>query len=251
MLVQEGRADLAIPMISGINFTGPSLGTILRHLPSRGAGTSTLSWQPSSQKPSTPYLYPKRHHRQLLLVATWHGHCSRLYVRHRRVPLSPSSRTCTLGTQDSSTVALLRTFLSMLLRHRQFRGAAEIAKLSPRLRWRRFVLLGLARRGSTPRVEAQLGGSLLPKWLVDVVAHTRLGRRHPTTGLLRHWATRRARTPAHTRNGFESARACAGCRPSEAHVSAARTLHNAGEQTAFGNIILDGQVSHAHVGLGT
>src|SRR6266702_166711 len=75
------------------------------HLPSRGAGTLTLSWQPSSQNPSTLYLYPKHHHRQLLLVATWHGHCSRLCVRHRRVPPSPSSRTCTLGIQDSSTVA--------------------------------------------------------------------------------------------------------------------------------------------------
>ena len=114
---------------------------------------------------------------------------------------------------------LTRTFLSMLLRHRQFRGAAEIAKLSPRLRWRRFVLLGLARRGSTPRVEAQLGATLLPKWLVDVVAHTRLGRRHPAAGLLRRWATRRTRTLADTRNGFKLLVRARGVASSDACVS--------------------------------
>ncbi|KAN0132968.1 hypothetical protein V8E53_009333 [Lactarius tabidus] len=98
---------------------------------------------------------------------------------------------------------ITHTFLSMLLRHRQFRGAAEISKLSLCLRWRCFVVLGLVRRGSTPRVAAQLCGSLSPKWLVDVVAHTRLGRRHPAAGLVRHLATRRARTPTDTRNGLK------------------------------------------------
>jgi len=107
------------------------------------------------------------------------------------------------------------------------------------------VLLGLARRGSAPRVEAQLGGSLLPKWLVDVVAHTRLGRRHPATGLLPHWATRRARTPANTRNALKVLVRARGVGLAKRAYRAARTLHNAGEQTALGNIILDGQVSLA------
>jgi hypothetical protein len=138
-----------------------------------------------------------------------------------------------------------RTFLSILLRHRQFRGAAEIAKLSPSLRWRRFMLLGLARRGSTPRVEAQLGGPLLPKWPVDVVAHTRLGRRHPAAYFLRRWATRRVRTPAETHYGFKVLVRVRGVGLATRAYRTARTLHNAGEQTALGNIILDGQVTHA------
>ena len=142
---------------------------------------------------------------------------------------------------------VVRTFLSMLLRHRQFRGAAEIAKLSSRSRWSRFVLSGLARRGTAPRVEAELGGSLLPKWLVDVVAHTRMGRRHPAAGLLRRWATRRARTRADTRNGFKVLVRARGVRLATRAYRTARTLHNnAGEQTALGNIILDGQVTHGN-----
>ena len=107
------------------------------------------------------------------------------------------------------------------------------------------MLLGLARRGTTPRVEAQLGGSLLPKWLVDVVAHTRLGRRHHAAGLLRHWATRRARTPSDTRNAFKVLVRARGVGLATRAYRTARTLHNsAGEQTALGNIILDGQVTH-------
>ena len=60
MLVQEGRAHLAIPMLSDINFTGSSLGTVLQPLAKQGSWYIDR-WQPSSQKPSTPYLYPKRH----------------------------------------------------------------------------------------------------------------------------------------------------------------------------------------------
>jgi hypothetical protein len=159
MLVQEGRADLAIPMLSEFSrdlLLVPSSG----HLPSRGAGTSTLSWQPSSQEHSPPYLYQE---------APPQTTSARRHVAWALLALVCSAQARTAVTIFKNVHArdpgffngrVTRTFLSMLLRHRQFRGAAEIAKLSPRLRWRRFVLLGLACRGSTPRVEAQLGGSL-------------------------------------------------------------------------------------------
>jgi hypothetical protein len=245
MLVQEGRADLAIPMLSDINFTGPSLGTILQPLAKQGSWyidlelaaiiAKALNFITVSEAP--PQTTSARRHVAWALLALVCSAQARTAISifknvHARDPGFFNGR-------------VTRTFLSMLLRHRQFRGAAEIAKLSPRLRWRRFVLLGLARRGSSPRVEAQLGGSSLPKWLVDVVANTRVGRRHPAAYLLRRWATRRVRTPAETRYGFKVLVRARGVGLATRAYRAARTLSNAGEQTALGNIILDGQVTHA------
>ncbi|KAH9178119.1 hypothetical protein EDB89DRAFT_1929355, partial [Lactarius sanguifluus] len=111
-------------------------------------------------------------------------------------------RACNVYTRDPGFFngRVLRTFLSMLLRHRQFRGAAEIAKLSPRLRWRHFVLSGLARRGSTS---------------------------------------------PNSRNGMKVLVRARGVGLAKRAYRMARTVHNAGEQTALGNIILDGQVTHA------
>lgn len=246
MLVQEGCADLAIPMLSDINFTGPSLGAVLRPLAKQGswyidlelAAIIAKALYAISVSEAPPQTTPARRYVAWALLALVCSAQARAAVTifknmYSRDPGFFNGR-------------VLRTFLSMLLRHRQFRGAAEIAKLSPRLRWRHFVLFGLARRGSTPRVEAQLGGSLLPKWLVDVVARTRLGRRHPATGLLRRWATRRARTPADSRNGMKVlVRARGVGLAKRAYRTARTTVHNAGEQTALGNIILDGQVTHA------
>jgi hypothetical protein len=160
MLVQEGRADLAIPMLSGVSFTGSSLGTILRPLAKQGSWyidlelaaiiARALSSISASEAP--PQTTSARRHVAWALLALVCSAQARTAVSifknvYARDPGFFNGR-------------VTRTFLSMLMRHRQFRGAAEIAKLSPRLRWRRFVLLGLARRGSTPRVEAQLGGSL-------------------------------------------------------------------------------------------
>ena len=245
IFVQEGRADLAIPMLSDINLTGPSLGAVLQPLAKQGswyidlelAAIIAKALNSISVSEALPQTTSARRHVAWALLALVCSAQARAAVTifknvYARDPGFFNGR-------------VVRTFLSMLLRHRQFRGAAEIAKLSPRLRWRRFVLLGLARRGSTPRVEAQLGGSLLPKWLVDVVAHTRLGRRHHAAGLLRHWATRKARTPADTRNAFKVLVRARGVGLATHAYRTARTLHNnAGEQTALGNIILDGQVTH-------
>ncbi|KAH9031782.1 hypothetical protein EDB85DRAFT_1958421 [Lactarius pseudohatsudake] len=246
MLVQEGCADLAIPMLSGINFTGPSLGAVLQSLTKQG------SWYIDLELAA---IIAKALHAISVSEAPPQTTPARRYVAWALLALACSAQARAAVTIFKNVYSrdpgffngrVLRTFLSMLLRHRQFRGAAEIAKLSPRLRWRHFVLVGLARRGSTPRVEAQLGGSLLPKWLVDVVARTRLGRRHPATGLLRHWATRRARTPADSRNGMKVlVRARGVGLAKRAYRTAARTVQNTGEQTALGNIILDGQVTHA------
>ena len=245
MLVQEGRADLAIPMLSDINFTGPSLGTILRPLAKQGswyidlelAAIIAKALQSVSVSEAPPQTTSARRHvawALLALVCSAQARAAVIVFKnvYARDPGFFNGR-------------VLRTFLSMLLRHRQFRGAADIAKLSPRLRWRHFVLVGLARRGSTPRVEARLGGSFLPKWLVDVVAHTRLGRRHPAAGLLCRWATRRVRTPADSRNGLKVLVRARGVGLAMRAYRTARTLHNAGERTALGNIILDGQVTHA------
>ena len=247
MLVQEGRADLAIPMLSGIKFTGSSLGAVLRPLSKQGrwyidlelAAIIANALHSVSESEAPPQTTSARRYVAWALLALVCSAQARAAITifknvYSRDPGFFNGR-------------VLRTFLSVLLRHRQFRGAAEIAKLSPRLRWRRFVLLGLARRGSTPRVEAQLGGSLLPKWLVDVVAHTRLGRRHHATGLLRHWVTRRSRTSADTRNGLKVLVRARGIGLAKRAYRAARPLHNAGQQTAFGNIILDGQAAHAQL----
>ncbi|KAI9439917.1 hypothetical protein H4582DRAFT_1943959 [Lactarius indigo] len=231
MLVQEGRADLAIPMLSDINFTGPSLGTVLRSLAKQGswyidlelASIIAKALYAISVSEAPPQTTPARRYVAWALLALVCSAQARAAVTifknvYSRDPGFFNGR-------------VLRTFLS-------FRGAAEIAKLSPRLRWRHFVLSGLARRGSTPRVEARLGGSLLPKWLVDVVARTRLGRRHPATGLLRRWATRRARTPADSRNGMKVLVRARG-------VGLAKRAYRTARTTALGNIIIDGQVTHA------
>lgn len=244
MLVQEGRADLAIPMLSDIDFTGPYLGAVLRPLAKQGswyidlelAAIIAKALQSVSISEAPPPTTSARRHMAWALLALVCSAQARAAVTVFK----------NVYTRDPGFFngRVLRTFFSMLLRHRQFRGAAEIAKLSPRLRWRHFVLFGLARRGSTPRVEAQLGGSLLPKWLVDVVAHTRLGRRHPAAGLLRRWATRRARTPADSRNGLKVLVRARGVGLAVRTYRTACTSRNAGEQTALGNIILDGQATH-------
>jgi hypothetical protein len=80
--------NLAMPMSSVINFTGPFLGTILQPLAKQGSWYIDLDLEAIIAKPSA---HPKRH-----LVVTWHGN-SHLFARHRRVLLSTSSRTCTLG----------------------------------------------------------------------------------------------------------------------------------------------------------
>ncbi|KAH9068462.1 hypothetical protein EDB83DRAFT_2263052 [Lactarius deliciosus] len=245
MLVQEGRVDLAIPMLSDISFTGPSLGAVLQPLAKQGswyidlelAAIIAKALHVISGSEAPPQTTPARRYVAWALLALV---CSA--QARAAVTIFKNVYTRDPGFFNGR---VHRTFLSMLLRHRQFRGAAEIAKLSRRLRWRHFVLFGLARRGSTPRVEAQLGGSLLPKWLVDVVARTRLGRRHPAAGLLRRWAMRRARTPADSRSGMKVLVRARGVGLATRAYRTARTVHNAGEQTALGNIILDGQVTHA------
>ncbi|KAF8273239.1 hypothetical protein EI94DRAFT_1696800 [Lactarius quietus] len=63
--------------------------------------------------------------------------------------------------------------------------------------------------------------------------------------LLRCWATRRARTPAGTRYGFKVLVRARGVGLSKHVYRMARMLLNAWDQTALGNIILDGQVTHA------
>ncbi|KAF8273294.1 hypothetical protein EI94DRAFT_1298434 [Lactarius quietus] len=245
MLVQEGRADLAIPLLSDINFTGSSLGAVLRPLAKQGSwyidlklaaiiAKALYSISASDAPPQTTTA--RRHVGWALLALVCSAQARAAVVIFKNV-----------YSQDPGFFSgrIRRTLLSMLLRHRQFRGAAEIARLSPRLRWRRYVLLGLARRGSTPRLEAQLGGSLLPTWLVDVAAHTRLGRPHRATGLLRRWVTRRARTPSDTRYGFKVLVRARGVSLAKRAYRTACTFHNAGERSALGNIILDGQVTYA------
>ena len=96
----------------------------------------------------------------------------------------------------------IRTFLSMLLCHRQFCDAVEIAKLFPPFHWRRFVLLGLARRGSTPSVEARVGPHYRNGLSTSLHTHGWVGDL-PATGLSRCWATWPARTLADTCNGFK------------------------------------------------
>jgi len=72
----------------------------------------------------------------------------------------------------------------------------------------------------------------------------RLGRRHPAAGLLRHWVTRRSRTVADVRNGLKVLMHARGIRLALRVYNRVRTLHDTGMQTALGNVILDGQVSH-------
>jgi hypothetical protein len=118
-------------------------------------------------------------------------------------------------------------------------------KAFPALMLEAFRALGPSAPWLNPRVEAQLGGSLSPKWLVGVVASTWLGRRHPAAGLLRRWATRRALSSADTRNGFKVLVHAQGVGLVTRAYRTARTLCNTGEQTALGDIILDEQAAHA------
>ncbi len=85
----------------------------------------------------------------------------------------------------------------------------------------------------------------LPKRLVDVVARTRLGRRHRATGLLRHWVTRRALTAADCRNCLKLLVRTRGTGQAKGAYRTIRTLHNEGGRAALGNIIVDEQVTHA------
>jgi hypothetical protein len=72
----------------------------------------------------------------------------------------------------------------------------------------------------------------------------RLGRHHPAAGLLRHWITRRSRTAADVRNGLKVLIYARGIPLALRVYSRVCTLHDRGMQTALGNVILDGQVSH-------
>lgn len=72
----------------------------------------------------------------------------------------------------------------------------------------------------------------------------RLGRRHPAAGLLRHWITRRSRTAAEVRNGLKVLMYARGVPLALRVYSRVCTLHDRGMQTALGNVILDGHVSH-------
>ncbi|KAN0132966.1 hypothetical protein V8E53_009331 [Lactarius tabidus] len=153
MLVQEGRADLAIPMLSDINLLGSSLGTILRPLAKQGSWYIYLELAAVIAK-ALSSIY--------VTEAPAQTTSARRHVAWALLALVYSAQARTALTIFKNVHArdpgffngrITRTFLSMLLRHRQFRRAGEITKLSPRLRWRRFVLLGLACRGSTPRIE--------------------------------------------------------------------------------------------------
>ncbi|KAH9972059.1 hypothetical protein BGW80DRAFT_1316170 [Lactifluus volemus] len=244
MLIQEGRTDLAIPMLANVVFTGPVVGTILHPLAKRGNQYIDLNLAAILAKAlltvfaseAPPRTAPARRHMAWALLALA---CSgqapaaistfKNVHRHNR------------GFFNDRTVC---TFLRTLLYHRQFRGAAEIAKLYPHTRWRRFVLLGLARKGGASQVEAQLGGSVRPKWFTDVVARIRSGRRHPAAGLLRQWVTRRARTRADVRDGLKVLVRARG-------VNSAKRVYrillcaslDARSRTALGNVILDGHVA--------
>ena len=244
MLIQEGRMDLAIPMLANVIFTGPVVGTILHPLAKRGNWYIDLSLAAILAKAlltvfaseAPPRTAPARRHMAWALLALA---CSgqapaavstfKNVYRHNR------------GFFNDCTV---RTFLRTLLYHRQFRGAAEIAKLYPHARWRRFVLLGLARKGGASRVEAQLGGSVRPKWFADVVARARSGRRHPAAGLICQWVTRRARTRADVRSGLKVLVRARGVNSAKrVYRTLLCTSRDARSTTALGNVILDGHVA--------
>ena len=249
ILVQEGRTDLAIPILAGVNFTGPFLGAILRPLAKQRSwyidldlaailAKALLNIFTSEAPPQTAA--SRRYVAWVLLALACSG----------QAPVAVSTFK-NVFTRDPGffNANVVRTFLRTLLRHRQFGGAAEIANLFPHhTHWRRFVLLGLAQRGGAPRVERRLGQSVRPRWLVDVVASMRLGRRHPAAGLLRHWVTRRSRTAADVRNGLKVLMHARGIRLALRVYSRVRTLHDTGMQTGLGNVILDGHVSHTKSG---
>lgn len=244
MLVQEGRVDLAIPMLASITFTGPLLGMVLRPLAKqRGRyidlelaailAKALLTVFTSDAPPQTSAA--RRDVAWVLPALACSGQAPAAVSTFKNVYMRDP------GFFNPRAV---RTILRMLLHHRQFGGAAEIAKLFPHTRWRQFVLHGLAKRGGAPRVEAQLGGSVRPRWLAHVAARMRLGRRHPAAGLLRHWVLRRARTLADVRNGLKVLAGARGVSLARRVYSRVRTLHDAGTRTALGNVIIDGHVAH-------
>jgi hypothetical protein len=106
------------------------------------------------------------------------------------------------------------------------------------------VLLNLARRGGVSRVEAQLGGSVRPRWLVDVAARARLGRRHPAAGLIRHWIMRRTRTSADVRSGLKVLVRTRGVSLAMRVYRILCGSHDAGSRATLGNVILDGHATH-------
>jgi hypothetical protein len=130
-----------------INFTGRSLGTILRPLAKQG------NWyiDPELAAIIARALCSISVSEAPRFVVTWHGHFSCLYVQHRRTAV----RMCTLGTQNSSTAALIAPSFPCFC-DADSSAALWRSQSFPRacagLGWRRFVLLGLARRGSTPRM---------------------------------------------------------------------------------------------------
>jgi len=244
MLVQEGRVDLATPMLANVNFTGPFLGTILRPLAKQSRyidlelATILAKALPNVFKSEAlPQTTAARRDVSWVLVALM---CS------GQAPAAISTFKIVYNRDPGFFNShVVRTFLRTLLHHRQFSGAAEVAKLFPHTRWQRFVLLGLAQRGGASRVEARLGGSDRPRWLTDVVARVRSGRYHRAAGLLRFWVTRRARTPRDVRNGLKVLARARGPGSAQRLFSKVRKLHDEGTQTALGNIILDGHVAHA------
>ena len=245
MLVQEGRADLAIPILVNVDFTGPLLGTILRPLAKRGSQYIDLNLAAILAKAfltvfaseAPPRTVAARRHVAWALPALA---CS------GQAPAAVSTfKNIYARDPGFFNDRIVRTFLCTLLHHRQFRGAAEIAKLYPHPRWRQFVQLGLARREGTPRVEAQLGGSARPRWLADVVARARLGRRHPAAGLLRPWVTRRARTAVDVRSGLKVIVRTRGVSLARRVYRTLCASYDAGSQTALGNVILDGHATYS------
>ena len=242
-LVQEGRADLAIPILAGVDFTGPFLGAILRPLAKEKSwyinlelaailAKALLNIFTSEAPPQTTA--SRRCMAWVLLALTCSG----------QAPAAVSTfKNVYARDPEIFNANVLRNFLRTLLRHRQFSGAAEIANLYPHAHWRRFVQLGLAQRGGAPRVERRLGQSVRPRWLTHATTSMRLGRRHPAAGLMRHWVTRRLRTAADVRNGLKVLMHARGIHLGLRVYGRVRTRHDKGMQTALGNVILDGCAS--------
>lgn len=240
MLVQEGRADLATPMLSNVKFTGPFLGTILHPLAKQGSwyidlelasilAKALLAVCNSEVLPQTTSA--RRNVSWLLVALAYSG----------QAPATISTfKTVYMRDPKFFNTGVIQTILRTLLRHRQFSGAAEVAKLFPHKHWRRFVLLGLAQRGGAPRVEKQLGGSVPD---ADVVVRGESGRRHRTVDVLRLWVTRR--TSLNVRNSLKVLARAQGIGLAQRVFSRVRELHDEGTQTALGNVILDAHVVHS------
>jgi hypothetical protein len=242
VLVQEGRADLATPMLSDVKFTGPFLGAILHPLAKQGSwyidlelanilAKALLAVCNSEALPQTTFA--RRNVSWLLVALACSG----------QAPAAVSTfKAVYMRDPKFFNTGVIHTILRTLLHHRQFSGAAEIAKLFPHKRWRRFVLLGLAQRGGAPRVEKQLGGSVRPRYLSDVRGGS--GGRHRTLDILRLWVTRRARTSLNVRNSLKMLARAQGIGLAQRVFSKVRELHDEGTQTALGNVILDARVVH-------